>query len=232
MKQQKSNIPSDVVERLVSEYRQEGRLIYYRITNCLLHGQVVGQRHYTQTGTMVRETPLKDGQKHGREYTWNDDGSLILMEPYVQGKIHGTAEQYGAEGKVIGTYHIIHGTGLDIWREEDEAGNISIAEIHSLRDGLPHGYTWWLITGQNLRWHEQHWQAGQLHGIERMWNQQGKLRRGYPKYWITGQTVSKQKYLQTIQDDQTLPPYDELDNSQQRQFPLEIKHLLSSYHID
>jgi len=40
-------------------------------------------------------------------------------------KIHGTAKQYGRNGKVIGKYTIVHGTGFDIWRQEDEDNTIS-----------------------------------------------------------------------------------------------------------
>jgi hypothetical protein len=46
----------------------------------------------------------------------------MLIEPYVNGKIHGTAKQYGRDGSVIGTYTLRHGTGYDIWRVENEDG--------------------------------------------------------------------------------------------------------------
>jgi len=37
----------------------------------------------TRDGKSVLETPLKGGQKHGWEYTWDEDGPLLLVEPYV-----------------------------------------------------------------------------------------------------------------------------------------------------
>jgi len=232
MNRLKSDIPPGVVEQLVSEYRQENRqqsaLIYYRTVNCILNGQVVGRRYYTPDGTLVMETPLKDGQKHGREFTWSEDGTLLSVEPYVKGKIHGTAKQYGYSGKPIGTYRLIHGTGFDIWRSERTAGRVTISEIHSLREGLPHGYEWWFNDDGGSLWHERHWHVGTYNGIERMWNSQGKLKRGYPKYWIMGQTVSKRKYLQAAKSDQTLPVFREQDNSPQRKFPVEIEKLFSS----
>lgn len=227
MKQLISDIPRDAVEQLASEYRQEGMHVQYQIRECILNGRVVGRRAYTQDGTLVMDTPLQDGQKHGREYTWNEDGTLLLVEPYVKGQIHGTAKQYGSRGKLIGTYHIVHGTGLDIWRGEGGAGGIYISEIHSLRKGLPHGYEWW-FTERGSLWHERHWHAGQYHGIERMWNSQGKLKRGYPKYWIAGQAVPKRKYLKAAQMDKTLPTFRVTDHSLRRKFPAEIMQLLSS----
>ena len=227
MKRLKSDIPPDAVEQLVSEYRQEGTFIYYRTTDCMLDGRLVGRRAYTRDGTLVSETPLKTGQKHGREYTWNEDGSLLLLEPYVEGKIHGTAKQYGAGGKLIGTYRLVHGTGLDIWRQEGANGSIFISEIHSLRDGLLHGYEWWFGAARGALGHERHWHAGAPHGIERLWNSQGRLSRGYPKYWIAGQAVPKRKYLKAAQTDKTLPVFRQQDNAWRRKFPPEIKSLLS-----
>ena len=228
MNRLKSDIPADAVEQLASEYRQQGALIYYQTVNCILNGQVVGQRSYTPDGILVMETPLKDGLKHGREFTWSEDGALLLVEPYVKGKIHGTAKQYGFSGKPIGTYRLIHGTGFDIWRSEHNDGRVTISEIHSLRDGLPHGYEWWFTDGGSSLWHERHWHAGTYHGIERMWNSQGKLKRGYPKYWIMGQTAPKRRYLQAAKSDQSLPVFREQDKSPQRKFPVEIEKLLSS----
>jgi antitoxin component YwqK of YwqJK toxin-antitoxin module len=232
MNRLKSDIPPGAVEQLVSEYRQENRqqgtLIYYRTVDCILNGQVVGRRYYTPDGTLVMETPLKDGRKHGREFTWSEDGMLLSVEPYVKGKIHGTVKQYGFSGKPIGSYRLIHGTGFDIWRSERIAGRVTISEIHSLQDGLPHGYEWWFTDDGGSLWHERHWRAGTYNGIERMWNSHGKLKRGYPKYWIMGQTVAKRKYIQAAKSDQTLPVFREQDNSPQRKFPVEIEKLLSS----
>lgn len=231
MKRLKSDIPPGVVEQLASEYRreelQQGMRVYYRTVNCIHNGQVVGRRSYTPDGSLVMETPLKDGQKHGREFTWSEDGRLLLVEPYMKGKIHGTAKQYGKHGKPIGTYRLIHGTGFDIWRFEHFDGRVTISEIHSLRDGLPHGYEWWFTDDGVTLWHERHWHAGTYQGIERMWNSQGKLKRGYPKYWIKGQAVPKRKYLQAAKLDETLPVFREQDNSPKRTFPAEIETLVS-----
>jgi hypothetical protein len=232
MNKLESDIPPGAIEQLVSEYRQEvwpqGARIYYRTVNCILDGQVVGTRSYTPDGILVMETPLKDGQKHGREFTWSEDGTLLSVEPYVKGKIHGTAIQYGHRGQPIGTYRLIHGTGYDIWRSEGLDRRVIISEIHSLQDGRPHGYEWWFTNDGSSLWHERHWQAGTYHGIERMWNAQGKLKRGYPKYWIMGQAVPRRKYLQSARSDDTLPVFREQDNLPKRIFPAEIEKLFSA----
>ncbi len=225
MRRFKSDIPPDVVEQVTREFRREGGAIYHRITNCVLNGEVVGQRGYGEEGQLISETPLRNGSKHGREYQWDDDGSLSLIEPYVNGKIHGTAKQYGQNGSVIGTYKLRHGTGYDIWRTEDEDG-ISISEIHTYREGLPHGYEWWLMK-PHIVYHEIHWHEGQYHGIEREWNDANKLSRGFPRYWIKGERVDKRKYLRAAKQDSSLPPFRLKDNSPRRRFPSEIEKLFS-----
>ena len=227
MKQRISDIPPGTEERPIHQYKEKGSLIFLQVNECVLNGQVVGLRAYDSMGNLIIETPLKHGKKHGREYTWNEAGILESIEPYVDGKLHGRARQYGRDGKLIGTYRCIHGTGFDIWRSEREDGSIAISEIHSLRDGLPHGYEWWLGEDQHSVWHECHWQQGVLHGIERMWNSSGTLKRGYPKFWIHGQAVSKRVYLKAAERDKYLPIFRAEDNLSSRRFPAQIEKLLS-----
>ena len=218
MKRPQTDIPHHAVER-----RVEG---YDGLTECVVHGRVVGRRVYNETGRIVRETSLKDGKKHGNEIEWTDDGTLLSVEPYFEGQIHGLAKQYGRRGKVIGTYRFVHGTGYDIWRWEWWEGFAPVSEIHSMQDGSPHGYEWWLDPDQRGVHHELHWWEGKYHGIERIWNQRKKLRRGYPKYWIHGKAVSKRQYLKAAKTDKTLPRYRVKNNSPRRLFPPVIQKVL------
>jgi antitoxin component YwqK of YwqJK toxin-antitoxin module len=226
MRRLKSDIAPDAFERVIEEYREQGQLIYFRVTECILNGEVVGRRAYDGQGTLRHETPLKNGKKHGREYVWGDQGILESVEPYVDGQLHGLAKQYNRRGKIIGTYRFVHGDGYDIWRHEREDGSIGVSEVFSVKDTALHGYEWWLRDDQRSVSHERHWQKGQVHGIERMWNHKGNLKRGYPKYWIQGQAVSKRGYLKAAAQDKTLPQYREKDNRPQRRFPDDIEKLL------
>jgi hypothetical protein len=228
MRTVKSSISQNSIEKPLREYQQEGALHSYCATDCLLNGLLIGRRVYNQDGVMVLETPIRDGLKHGREFTWDEDGRLLLVEPYVKGKIHGTAKQYGKQGSVIGTYTLLHGTGLDIWRQEKEDNTIFVSEIHSLREGVPHGYEWHFASPQGDLWHARYWDMGKTHGIERVWNSKGKLRRGYPRFYVLNQVVSKQTYLRLSRDDRTLLAYREDEDLPQRDFPPEIQELLSS----
>ena len=143
MKQRKSDIPPGVTERKFREYSEQENLIYFRVTECIWNGEVVGQRAYDNDGNLMRETPLRNGNKHGREYIWGLDGALESVEPYVDGQLHGLAKQYNRKGKVIGTYRFVHGSGYDIWRYERKDGSIGISEIFSVKDSMLHGYEWW-----------------------------------------------------------------------------------------
>lgn len=227
MKHVKSGMPQGEIERLVPEHKED-LLQGYRIVDCFFTGNLVGRRVYNQEGIMVVETPMKDGLKHGQEITWDDDGKLLSIEPYAKGKIHGTAKQYGRNDNIIGTYKINHGTGFDLWRQEDEENGVFVSEIHSLKDGLPNGYEWWFASSKQDLSHERHWHMGKLHGIERVWNGKGRLCRGYPKFFIADQTVSKQRYIKMTLTDKSLPIFQEKDNLPYRNLPPEIKKYMSS----
>jgi hypothetical protein len=162
--------------------------------------------------------------------TWNEDGSLSLAEPYVKGLIHGTAMQYGSDGSIIGTYTLIHGTGFHIWRQVIADKSIFVTEIHSIRDGVPHGHEWFFTFPQQDLWQERYWHRGKLHGMERVWNSRGRLRRGYPKFYISDQVVSRRRYLNLARADGTLPPYQEQDDRPYRSFPPEIREILQIVH--
>jgi hypothetical protein len=218
MKRPKSDIPENAVEARVEGYDD--------VTECVVNGRVVGRRIYGEKGNIVRETSLREDKKHGNEIEWDDDGTLLSVEPYFEGRIHGLAKQYGRNGKVIGTYRFVHGTGYDIWRWEWWEGFAPVSEVHSTQDGVPHGYEWWLDSDQRSVDHERHWCEGKFHGIERRWNHREKLQRGYPKYWIRGEAVSKRQYLKVAKSDKTLPRFRTKDNSPRRQFPPAIQKVL------
>lgn len=218
----RSDIPQDVIEKPVHKRKETGSRHEYRIVDCYFKGHLVGQRVYDHAGIVVLETPMKNGLKHGREITRNEDGTLLLIEPYAAGKIHGTAKQYGCNGKVIGTYTMVHGTGLDIWRQENGDNTISISEVLGLQDGLPNGYEWRFVSAQQDLWHERHWHRGKLHGIERIWNSKGRLRRGYPKFYIADEVVSRRKYIKMTFKDKTLPAFREEDDAPYRKWPSEV----------
>ncbi len=229
MKKPKSDLPRGIVERPVREHRRGSPIIHHRKLECVLEGKIVGERVYNQAGQLVIERPIKDGKTHGHVYFWNDDGTLNSVEPFLEGKPHGVAIQYGRKGGVIGRYKLVHGTGFDVWHQESSKGRVFVSEIHSLRDGMPHGTELWFEWMGRHLWHERYWFKGRLNGIERKWNAEGMLCRGYPKYWIQGRSVNKRKYLRTAQTESALPAFRAKDNSPKRKFSPEIERILSSH---
>lgn len=225
MKSMKSGMPHGAIEKPLRN-NKEDLAQGYRVVDCFVASKHVGRRVYNREGILILETPMKDDLKHGHETTWDDDGNLLSIEPYARGKIHGTAKQYGRNGKIIGTYKLKHGTGFDVWRQEEEINKVFVSEIHSLKDGMPNGYEWWFASSRHDLMHERHWQMGKLHGIERSWNSKGKLRRGYPKFIIEDQVVTIQKYVKMALIDTTLPVFQEKDNLPNRKLPSEIQKLV------
>jgi antitoxin component YwqK of YwqJK toxin-antitoxin module len=230
MRRAKSDIPAGVTERIIREFSEESfamsGIIHLEVRECIKEGKVVGERLYDGQGRLQIERPLKDGKKHGREIYFNDDGTILLIEPYADGKIHGTARQYDGKGRIVGQYTMVHGTGHDVWRNQIADGPIYVSEIRSMRDGSKHGFELWLNEDQKSVHEEKHWHEGRYHGIEREWHRSGKLRRGYPKYWVHGGAITKRQYVQAAQKDPTLPHFRLKDNSPRREFPPEIRRLL------
>jgi len=70
---------------------------------------------------------------------------------------------------------------------------------------------------------ENHFSQNLQHGIQRRWNFNGKLKRGYPKYWVNDKQVSKRQYLRARATDPTLPPFRKADNLPRRKFPPEVQ---------
>jgi hypothetical protein len=84
-------------------------------------------------------------------------GELLSAEPYFNGLPHGIAKQFD-NGKLIGTYTMKHGTGLDLWRGVAEDGTIRLHEARYKKDGRWHGFEWWLNhEDQESCWQECHY---------------------------------------------------------------------------
>jgi antitoxin component YwqK of YwqJK toxin-antitoxin module len=220
-----TSIPEEAKEKVTA--KQDGgtkkRAEYY------IDGELVGIREFFPAGEVDYEVAFKNGVKHGTDYRWYAPDQLLSREPYENGVPHGTAYEWGRNGTLLGTYTLEHGTGIDLWWEDWADGSENLAEVYYMRDGARHGFEWWLHADETRVWHERHWHKGIEHGIERRWNSQDRLRRGYPRYWVNGERVTKAKYLREAARDPTLPLFQAEDNAPQRTFPPEIaRHLRHS----
>lgn len=173
-----------------------------------------------EDGRLARETPMRDGRKHGVERTWFE-GHLEIEEPYEDGQMHGVARQY-ANGRVVGTYRMVHGTGLDVWRDRGRRGWY-VCEVHTMRDGAPHGGVWMVCEDGRRIWHERQWWKGKWHGIERSWSR-GQVTK---RYFVANEEVDRRTYIAAAAKDPTLPPNRAADDRPWRTFPPEVRRVLA-----
>jgi hypothetical protein len=199
LKHYRSSIPKAARERVVATFVDGPEK--YKV-QCWLNGEVVGVRYFHKTGELEAEWPLKNGKTHGIVYRSDKPGKLLSADPCFDGKLHGKARQWSDDGKLIGTYTMRHGTGVDLWWQNSEHGVPHLAEARYLKDGFLHGFEWWWISPKLLI-QETHFWVGRRHGIERYWNLMGRLHRGYPRYWINNERVSKRQYTRACTTDPT-----------------------------
>jgi len=183
---------------------------------------MVGTRYFHESGELEDECPFKDGLVHGVRYRADTPGRLLSAEPFANGLPHGTARQWSAEGQLLGTYRMKRGTGTDLWWCDNSETGPYLSEARFVKDGRWHGFEWWLKEDQTSIWQERHFRNDELHGIERCWNSNGRLRRGYPKYHVNNFHVTKREYLRACAADPTLPHFRPADDLPQRTFPPEV----------
>jgi len=230
MKHYRSAIPAGARERIVSTHEPDGAK---RQVEYILGDEVVGRRWFDQDGSMGTETPLKNGLVHGTLYYFSalPGGTLkvIFAEPYRNGFAHGTARQWSDyDGRALGSYTMKRGTGIDLWRAQTYSGRSAyLSEARYIKDGNWHGFEWWLNENQKTVHKENHFSENLQHGITREWNFEGRLKRGYPKYWIRNVQVTKRQYVRAQAAEPNLPPYREVDNLPRRKFPPEVLAAIS-----
>jgi hypothetical protein len=218
----RSSIPRDARERVTERYPNGAkREAEYRSKR-----KLVGVRLFFESGEPEIEYSVLNGKRHGMEYIWQGPHLLLSAQRFVHGLSHGIFKQCGHDGRLIGTYRMVRGTGIDLWRQQRDDGHVYLAEILYWKNGHRQGFEWWINEDQRSVYIERHWDECELHGIEREWNYVGRLSRGYPKYHIRGEQVTKRKYLSATTSDPTLPRFKQQDNEPKRTFPSEIvKHL-------
>jgi hypothetical protein len=98
------------------------------------------------------------------------------------------------------------GTGVDLWWCEHPENGSFLSEVRYVKDVKRNGFEWWLNENQKSVWEERHFRNDQLHGIERSWNREGHLSRGYPRYWVNDTRVTKRQYLRECANNPTFRP--------------------------
>lgn len=209
-------------ERIVETAHQDERVL--RSVRYEVGGTSVARRIYDERGGLELEYALRDDKAHGPWRRYYPDGQLLQVGHYVEGKEHGVARQYDESGALIGSHEMVHGTGLDLWYS---AAGV-LAEERSYLDGERHGFERWWNEDNRTIYEESHFWRGSAHGIMRQWTAQGRLRRGYPQYFVQGERVTKKQYLRACQTDPTLPIRRAQDDQPERPLPASVMSQLAA----
>jgi antitoxin component YwqK of YwqJK toxin-antitoxin module len=207
-------IPQDAVEEIAEFWDNSTKKFAFYYVN----SEKIGYRYWDEDGQLLMQYDIKEGKMHGSFQTWHDNGILQEDAQYIEGKEHGITKQYDYDGNLIGTYEMNHGTGADLWYSEKGL----LAEERYCKNGDRDGYERWWNGNNETIFIEQHFKEGSEHGIFREWNQQGRLRRGFPKYFVNGQKVTKRQYLKACEQDESLPKFVVAENEPQRSLPRDL----------
>jgi antitoxin component YwqK of YwqJK toxin-antitoxin module len=209
MRHRSTVIPPNARQRIVERHPNgaKWKAFFY------LNGQRVGWKRWDEQGHLFIECAMRQGLDHGlcRHY---DDGAVSWEVPCVRGKAHGISRQYARNGNLIGTSRWSQGTGVDLWYHDDG----QLYEERHIRNGLRHGVERWWWDERTVS-SEYHFKQDIDHGIHREWNVKGRLRRGFPRYFIDGLRVTKRQYEHASENDPSLPKFHERDNKPSRELP-------------
>jgi hypothetical protein len=195
----------------------------------LVGRSIVGGRLFDTEGELQLDYGIRRGRRHGKEYRLDLPGKLLSATAYRNGLEHGVARQWSDDGRLIGTYRMNNGTGVDLWWQDGltKPDGPYLAEVHFMLKGHRHGFEWWLNADQRSVYQERHWSLDEAHGIEREWDVKGRLRPGFPKFYVGGRRVTRKVYQRECNGDPSLPPYRAEDDQPQRKFPPSIARRLA-----
>lgn len=161
----------------------------------------VAQLNWTIDGRLLHEMPLDEkGERHGVEAQHDESGRVVWCAQWMHGAMHGPMMQFDERGRPILLTHFVRGKGTDLWAE---CGKVT--EMREMADGKLHGLTRWGDPRRPIE--EEYFFAGRRHGIFRRWQPTGELRKGFPRFYIKDNRVSRQVYQAAQAKDPSLPEY-------------------------
>jgi antitoxin component YwqK of YwqJK toxin-antitoxin module len=148
------------------------------------------------------------GRRIGLEVERLRDGRVLWRVPWVQGQMHGVAMQFDEAGRVLARSRFVKGRGVDVFLNDGE-----ITEFHEIVNSVRHGVTRW---GNPLQpWAEEHYLRGKRAGVFREWKGK-RLQKGFPKYFIDDEEVSRAEYRRARRAQPELPRDFRRDDSPKR----------------
>lgn len=199
----------DIVGRYPSGAKRQSE--YWR------RGERVAEVLWEEDGNPCWAWGLRDGKKHGPEVEWWDNGQISFVQPWVDGVLHGVVSHHDEKGNLLLETRYVRGTGVDLWCDRHSR---TLSEETRLEGGHLRERRWWNPDERTV-WMEEQWADEGEHGIFREWNGRGRLRRGFPRFFVRGQRVDRRTYLRRARLDRTLPPYRPGDDDPRRELPAE-----------
>src|SRR5438034_11279233 len=196
-----SAVPSHAVA-LVQQLHANGarKAAFY-----LVDGRIVAYREWRDTGAVELEYALRDGVKHGKECHFYPNGRLLSEETYYRGKRHGLGRQWSERGALLVQWRLTDGVGRSLWCDPD-TGLLSEEQLRPPKGAA--GYVRHWNADERTIWQEYFFLLGKgYHGIWRQWDRRGRLRRGFPRFFVRGRRVTKNQYLAAGLTRRALPPY-------------------------
>jgi hypothetical protein len=187
----------------------------------LLGSRRLGRLIWSRDGALMHEQPLDaQGRAHGIEIEYDDSGAVVWCATWVHGSMDGPVVQLDERGVPVLVTGFEGGRGTDLWMS---CGQIS--EVRELLDGAPHGLLRW---GDPTRPSEEgYFVRGQRHGIFREWESDGRLRKGFPRYYLDDARVSRRVYEAARVEDPSLRPYVAREDVNRRAMPEAVREALA-----
>ncbi len=122
------------------------------------------KRRHSRNGVVVSETLYSDGVPHGMQRFWHENGVLAKEIPIEEGSVNGTVKQWSQSGKLLGSYDMSFGTGVEYtWHENGKlwttrsfvnGERCGPARMYS-EDGDLFAESYWLY-GERVTWRVYH----------------------------------------------------------------------------
>jgi hypothetical protein len=155
------------------------------------------------------------------------DGAAIVSRRFRRRA--GTAQPSPARTRpaIPGSFSAVASTSKPMQETSTKRRRPYLAEVHFMLKGHRHGFEWWLNADQRSVYQERRWSHDEAHGIERKWDAEGRLRPGFPKFYVGGRRITRTVYERERNGDPSLPPYRVEDDQPQRKFPPSIARRLA-----
>jgi hypothetical protein len=217
----RTSIPAnarEVVEGFHANGQKESASYFVR-------GRKVGHRTWFENGQLAVEYALRNEARHGFCYSFYESGQILEKEKYRNGYAHGVGKQLAEDGTLLVAWKLSHGTGLNL-RCDTKTGKLAMESHFPKAGGLSYIRLWnpdgRTVSRENLVSPGERTWGNPLHGITRAWNKRGRLRRGFPQFWLPDGQVTKTEYLDACKAHSGLIPYRAEDDQPYRRLPREF----------